>query len=83
MSTAITERTWTGDGTDHFEHGLHRHAIEGNLVRCGVAELVGTFILVLTIIGTAIAATLAKPVAGEAYGSVAVPSPAAQRSRWS
>jgi aquaporin Z/aquaporin NIP len=38
-----------------------------------VAETVGTFVLVLTIIATAIAAGLAKPVAGAAYGSVAVP----------
>jgi aquaporin Z/aquaporin NIP len=52
---------------------LHSHPIEGNLVRGGSAEAVGTFVLVLTIISTAIAASLARPFAGSAYGSVAVP----------
>jgi len=53
--------------------GLHRHPIEGNLVRSSTAELVGTFILVLTIISAVIAASLARPVAGTAYTSTTVP----------
>jgi aquaporin Z/aquaporin NIP len=75
MSVVIKERTGAQARfrTDRSQLGLHRHAIQGNLIRCGVAELLGTFILVLTIIGTAIAASLARPVAGVAYGSVAVP----------
>jgi aquaporin Z/aquaporin NIP len=59
--------------SDHLRFGLHRHPIKGNQVRGSLAEAVGTFILVLTIISTAIAAGLAKPIAGTAYGSVAVP----------
>jgi MIP family channel proteins len=47
--------------------------MSANLVRATLAEGVGTFMLVLTIISTAIAATLAKPVAGAPYGSLAVP----------
>jgi aquaporin Z/aquaporin NIP len=61
------------DRSNNSGDGLHHHRIEGNLLRGSPAKAVGTFILVMTIIGTAIAATLAKPVAGAAYGSVAVP----------
>jgi glycerol uptake facilitator-like aquaporin len=75
MSTAIIARV--GARVRHRSNnswlGLHRHPIEGNLVRGSVAEAVGTFTLVMTIICTAVAASLAKPVAGAAYGSVAVP----------
>jgi MIP family channel proteins len=53
--------------------GLHGHRIRANTGRAAVAEGVGTFVLVLTIIGTAIAATLEVPVAGAPYGSLAVP----------
>jgi aquaporin Z/aquaporin NIP len=53
--------------------GLHGHSHETNIVRVAVAEFTGTFILVLAIISTAIAATLAKPIAGVPYGSLAVP----------
>ena len=59
--------------TDHLGLGLHRHPIEGNLLRGSVAEAVGTFILVLTIISAAIAASLGKPVAGAPYASATVP----------
>jgi aquaporin Z/aquaporin NIP len=53
--------------------GLHGHPLNTNLATVAVAELIGTFVLTLTIIGTAIAAALAKPVAGVPYGSLAVP----------
>jgi MIP family channel proteins len=53
--------------------GLHGHPLAANLARATLAEGVGTFMLVLTIISTAIGATLAKPVAGAPYGSLAVP----------
>ena len=43
------------------------------LLRLAIAETIGTFVLVLTIISAAIAATLAKPIAGVAYGSFAIP----------
>ncbi|HEX3957642.1 MAG TPA: aquaporin [Trebonia sp.] len=52
---------------------LHGHLAEGNLARAATAELVGTFVLVLAITSAAVAATLARPVAGAPYGSLAVP----------
>ena len=38
-----------------------------------VAEAIGTFILVLTIVSTVVAAALARPLAALPYGSLAVP----------
>jgi MIP family channel proteins len=52
--------------------GLHGHPLAANMARATLAEAVGTFMLVLTIVSTAIGATLAKPVAGAPYGSLAV-----------
>jgi len=52
---------------------LHGHQLEGNLARAVTAEAIGTFVLVLAITSTAVAATLARPVAGAPYGSLAVP----------
>lgn len=57
------------DGTT----GLHGHPLAANMATVAVAEAVGTFILVLTIISTVIAATLARPIAGAPYGSLTVP----------
>ena len=54
--------------------GLHGHPLEGNAIRTAVAEALGTFVLVLAITSTAVAATLAKPLAGAPYGSLAVPA---------
>jgi MIP family channel proteins len=54
-------------------HRLHGHAFDANVFHVGTAELMGTFFLVLTIVGTVVAAALAQPVAGTAYGSLAVP----------
>jgi MIP family channel proteins len=53
--------------------GLHGHPLAGDTGRAAVAEFVGTFILVLSIAATAVAAALDMPVAGPAYSSVAVP----------
>jgi MIP family channel proteins len=52
--------------------GLHGHGFDANVARVAVAELVGTFLLVLTIVGTVIAAALSDPVAGSPYGSLAI-----------
>jgi glycerol uptake facilitator-like aquaporin len=60
-------------GVDHAQMGLHGHPLASNMATVAVVEAIGTFILVLTIISTAIAATLARPIAGPAYDSLAVP----------
>jgi MIP family channel proteins len=52
---------------------LHDHQLERNAARAAAAEAVGTFVLVLAIISAAVAAVLARPVAGAPYGSLAVP----------
>ncbi len=52
---------------------LHGHPLEGNLARAVTAEAAGTFVLVLAITSTAVAAVLSRPVAGAPYGSLAVP----------
>jgi MIP family channel proteins len=53
--------------------GLHGHPMAGNLATATLAEGVGTFMLVLTLVSTVISATLARPLAGAPYGSLAVP----------
>jgi aquaporin Z/aquaporin NIP len=53
---------------------LHGHQLEHNLSRAVAAEVVGTFVLVLAITSTAVAAALGRPIAGMAYGSLAVPA---------
>ena len=45
----------------------------GDTIRAAAAEALGTFILVLAITSTAVAVTLARPLAGAPYGSLAVP----------
>jgi MIP family channel proteins len=60
-------------GTARKAEGLHGHLLEGNSIRTAVAEALGTFVLVLAITSTAVAATLARPLAGAPYGSLAVP----------
>jgi aquaporin Z/aquaporin NIP len=52
---------------------LHGHQLERNLARAVTAEAAGTFVLVLAITSTAVAASLSRPVAGTPYGSLAVP----------
>jgi MIP family channel proteins len=73
MTSAAVEVAPGSHPEDREEVGHQRHPWAANMVRVSVAETVGTFMLVLTIIGTAIGATLARPVAGAPYGSLAVP----------
>jgi MIP family channel proteins len=54
-------------------HGLHGHPFDANVARVAAVELVGTFLLVVTIVGAVVAAALSDPVAGAPYGSLAVP----------
>src|SRR5258708_1682001 len=53
---------------------LHGHQLERNLARAVTAEAAGTFVLVLAITSTAVAATLSRPLAGTPYGSLPVPA---------
>jgi len=53
--------------------GLHGHALDAHLARVVLAEVIGTFFLVLAIVAAVVAATLADPIAGTAYGSLSVP----------
>lgn len=74
VSTSTTVPTRPGSHhQDQEDRGLHGHPLGGNMATVAAAEMVGTFMLVLTIIATAIGATLADPVAGAPYGSLAVP----------
>jgi aquaporin Z/aquaporin NIP len=52
--------------------GLHGHPFGQNIVRAAAAEGVGTFILVFSIISAVIAASLALPISGVAFGSLSV-----------
>jgi hypothetical protein len=72
VSTA-TRRATRSASPASVTTGLHGHRIGADTVRAAMAEGVGTFMLVLTIIGTTIAATLAVPVAGVPYGSGPAP----------
>ncbi|WP_250030967.1 MIP/aquaporin family protein [Paractinoplanes maris] len=54
------------------ELGLHGHELRGAAGRAVIAELVGTFVLVLAIVAVAVAATLNVAVAGGAYSSETV-----------
>ena len=54
--------------------GLHGHPLNGSLSRAVAAEVLGTLALVLAITGTAVAASLARPIAGVPYASLAVPA---------
>ncbi len=75
MTTADIARgsPWSTPSADDRSTGLHGHPLAANMATVAVAEAIGTFILVLTIVSTVIAAALARPVAGEPYGSLAVP----------
>jgi MIP family channel proteins len=65
------ERTNVSSSRRHV--GLHGHPLEANMARASVAEAIGTFVLVLTIISTVVAASLDRSVAGTPFGSLAVP----------
>jgi glycerol uptake facilitator-like aquaporin len=73
MSSAMVSNADVGPAVSVSARGLHGHSLEGGAATALLAECIGTCILVLTIIGTVIAASLARPVAGLPYGSLAVP----------
>ena len=52
--------------------GLYGSRIGTNMATAATAEAIGTFVLVLAIISTAIAAALGRPLAGSPYNSLAV-----------
>ena len=67
-----SERDDEETGSKKGGSGLYGSDIEGNLPRASLAELIGTFILVLAGIAVATAATLGQPIAGEPLNSLAV-----------
>lgn len=72
-ATSISPRSGQQNATSTTVVFLHGHELERNLARAVTAEAAGTFVLVLAITSAAVAATLARPVAGAPYGSLAVP----------
>jgi MIP family channel proteins len=76
MTQLTAEPTRTGRGWAREDVSVgwpSRPSAWGNVVRAAIAEAIGTFALVLTIIATVVAADLNKPVAGASYGSVSIP----------
>jgi aquaporin Z/aquaporin NIP len=76
MATTLVDPSITKAKLDHEPDGntgLHGHRLDAHLGRVVLAETIGTFLLVLAIVAAAVAATLADPIAGNAYGSLAVP----------
>jgi MIP family channel proteins len=75
MNTTATSRRQRRPASETAgqAEGLQGHPIGGNKIRTAAAEALGTFVLVLAITSTAVAAALAKPLAGAPYGSLAVP----------
>jgi MIP family channel proteins len=69
ISAGSARRTATRDAVVF----LHGYQLERNAARAAAAEAAGTFVLVLAITSAAVAAALARPVAGTPYGSLAVP----------
>jgi MIP family channel proteins len=72
-ATSISPRSGQRTASSDAVVLLHGHQLERNLARAVTAEAAGTFVLVLAITSTAVAATLSRPVAGAPYGSLAVP----------
>jgi MIP family channel proteins len=58
--------------SDKVQRGLYGSELGENMVRAAVAEAVGTFILVFAGTAVATAATLALPIAGAPYNSLAI-----------
>jgi len=71
-ATSMSPRSGQRTGSSNAVVLLHGHQLERNLARAVTAEAAGTFVLVLAITSTAVAATLSRPVAGIPYGSLAV-----------
>jgi glycerol uptake facilitator-like aquaporin len=72
-ATSMSPRSGQRPASSNAVVLLHGHQIERNLARAVTAEAAGTFVLVLAITSTAVAAALSRPVAGAPYGSLAVP----------
>jgi MIP family channel proteins len=72
-ATSMSSRSGQRTASSNAVVLLHGHQLERNLARAVTAEAAGTFVLVLAITSTAVAATLSRPVAGAPYGSLAVP----------
>src|SRR5690349_1975167 len=72
-ATSMSPRSGQRTGSSNAVVLLHGHQLERNLARAVTAEAAGTFVLVLAITSTAVAATLSRPVAGTPYGSLALP----------
>jgi len=72
--TALLRPPLSAPGNTAPNRGLHGHRLEGSLSRAVAAEAVGTLVLVLAITAAAVAATLARPIAGVPYASLAVPA---------
>jgi MIP family channel proteins len=72
-ATSMSPRSEQQTASSNAVMLLHGHQLERNLARAVTAEAAGTFVLVLAITSTAVAATLSRPVAGAPYGSLAVP----------
>ena len=70
--TASPQTPLLAPGTAGPGTGLHGHRLDDSLLRAAAAEALGTLVLVLAITATAVAATLARPIAGAPYGSLAV-----------
>jgi aquaporin Z/aquaporin NIP len=73
VDTVVSLRARDVAIVDHRRFGLHGHPFAARLTHVAAVEGLGTFVLVLGIIGAAIPATLGKPIAGDAFGSLAVP----------
>lgn len=76
MTSLIAHPTETDTELPHDNRlvvGLHGHPLQDNMVRAAIAETIGTFVLVLTIITTVVTAGLSKSIAGPPYGSLAIP----------
>jgi MIP family channel proteins len=75
MDTTATSRRQRrhASETGGQAEGLQGRPVKGNTVGAAVAEALGNFVLVLAITSSAVAAALAKPLAGAPYGSLAVP----------
>jgi len=74
MAATLTPQAPSRPASDRGRRkGLYGHSFDTTLLRVTLAESLGTFVLVLTIVSTAVAATLAKPIAGVAYESLAIP----------
>src|SRR5258708_27893376 len=72
-ATSMSPRSGQRTASSNAVVLLHGHQLERNLARAVTAEAAGTFVLVLAITSTAVAATLSRPVAGTPYRPLAVP----------